>query len=49
MISKNDRCGSGATAPTIENDIVGAGFEREIDVLLNVLSREFEADGDASG
>lgn len=41
--------GAGAPAATVEDDVVGAGLEGEIDILFDVLSGEFEPDRNAAG
>ena len=41
--------GTSRSAPTIENGVFRADFQREIDVLLDVVGRDLEPDGDPAG
>ena len=40
--------GPGSSAASIENDVIRAGLESEVDVVLDVLCRYFEAYGDTA-
>jgi len=43
------RRGPGATASAVEDDVVRTGFDGEVEVLLDVLRRKLEADGNTAG
>ena len=34
---------TGATRPAVEDDVVGTGLERKVDIVLDVLRRQLEA------
>ena len=48
VIPEQQRRRSGATAATVQNDVVGTGFEGEVDVSLDVVGGELESDRDAA-
>ena len=48
VIPEQQRRRSGAAAAAVQNDVVGAGFEGEVDVRLDVVGGELESDRDAA-
>ena len=46
--AEDQRGGAGPAAASVEDDVVAADIERGVDVLLDVLGRELEADGNAA-
>ena len=48
VVSENQGCGPGGTTTSIENDVVHAHLQGEINVRVNMLGRHLHADGDAA-
>ena len=49
VVLENFRRGTGRAAASIQDDVIGADIEREIEIVLDVLSRQLEAYGNAAG
>jgi hypothetical protein len=49
VVAEDERRRAGGSAAPVQNDVVHPHLERGIDVLLDVLRRELEADGYATG
>ena len=49
VVAEEQRRGAGAAAAAVEDDVVDADLERGVDVVLDVLGRQLEADRDAAG
>ena len=49
VVTEDQRRRARAAAAAIKDDVVGARLKREVDIILNMVGRQFEADGDAAG
>ena len=49
VVPKNQRRCSRGTASSIQNNVVGTGFQRKLNVALDVLCGHLEPDGNATG
>src|SRR5690606_23504115 len=48
VIAEKQRCGAGPSAPAVENDVIGPGGDGKVDVALDVLGTQLEADGNSA-
>ena len=48
MITKDQWRSTSSTAAAIKNNVVGAGLQRKIDVVLDMVCGQLEPDGDAT-
>ena len=49
VVAENQRRGTGAATTAIETDVVNTDLECGVDVLLDMLSRQLEANRNATG
>ncbi len=49
MIPEHFRRSPGAAATAVQNDVVGAGIQGELDIPFNVVGAELEAHRNATG